>query len=82
MIIVRDFNMVEQLEDRSQKLLSTTMGRKEVDAWNKLVMLLGVVDAFLLDEFQKIGPKSFTWSKKNPLVAWSILDYFYVDSLI
>jgi hypothetical protein len=49
--------MVEQLEDRSQKLLSTTMGKKEVDAWNKLVMLMGVVYAFLLNEFQKIGPK-------------------------
>jgi hypothetical protein len=50
------------------------MERREVDAWNKLVMLLGVVDAFLLDEFQKIGPKSFTWNKKNPLVSWSRLD--------
>jgi len=57
LIIIGDFNMVEQLEDRSQKLLSTTMGKKEVDAWNKLVMLMGVVDAFLLNEFQKIGPK-------------------------
>jgi len=27
------------------------MGRKEVDAWNELVMLLRVVDAFLFDEF-------------------------------
>ncbi len=57
LIIIGDFNMVEQLEDRSQKLLSTTMGKKEVDAWNKLVMLMGVVYAFLLNEFQKIGPK-------------------------
>jgi len=42
LIIIGDFNMVEQLEDRSQKLLSTTMRKREVDAWNRLVMLLGV----------------------------------------
>jgi hypothetical protein len=46
------------------------------------VTLLGVVDAFFLDEFQKIGPKSLTWSKKNPLATWSRLDHFYVNSSI
>jgi hypothetical protein len=54
----------------------------EKNAWNKSVTLLGVVDAFFLDEFQKIGPKSFTWSKKNSLVTWSRLDHFYVNSSI
>jgi hypothetical protein len=74
--------MVERLEDKSQKNLGTSLGKREADAWNKLVMFLRVVDTFLLDEFQKRGPKSFTWSKKNPLVAWSRLDCFYVNSSI
>lgn len=43
--------MVERLQDKSQKNLGTTMERKQVDARNELVMLLGVVDAFLFDEF-------------------------------
>jgi hypothetical protein len=55
------------------------MGRRKKNAWNKSVTLLGVVDAFFLDEFQKIGPKRFTWSKKNPLTTWSRLDHFYVN---
>jgi len=74
--------MVERLEDKSQKNLSTSLGKKEADAWNKLVMFLRVVDTILLDEFQKRGPESFTWNKKNPLVAWSRLDCFYVNSSI
>jgi hypothetical protein len=45
-------------------------------------MFLRVVDAFFLDGFQKIGPKGFTWCKKNPLVSWSKLGCFYVNSSI
>ncbi len=74
--------MVEQLEEKSQNVWGTTMGKRIIDPWNKLVMFLGVVDAFYLDEFRKIGPKNFTWSKKNPLVAWSRLNCFYVNSSI
>jgi hypothetical protein len=72
-------NMVEWLKEKSQKNLGTTMGRKEVDAKNELVMLLRVVDAFLFDEFWKIGQKSFTWSKNNLLATWLVLDRFYVN---
>jgi len=64
------------------KCLRHNNGRRKTDAWNKLVMFLGVVDAFYLDEFWKIGPKSFTWSKKNPLATWSRLDCFYENSSI
>lgn len=58
------------------------MGRIKTNAWNKSITLIGVVDAFFLDEFQKKGPKSFTWNKKNPLATWSRLDHFYVNSSI
>jgi len=33
------------------KCLRHNNGRRKTDAWNKLVMFLGVVDAFYLDEF-------------------------------
>jgi len=38
-----------------------------------------MVDAFLLDEFWKISPKSFTWSTNNLSTTWSRLDHFYVN---
>jgi hypothetical protein len=42
---------------------------REVNAWNKLVMPLGMSNAVLLDEFHKIEPKNYTQSKKNPTIV-------------
>jgi hypothetical protein len=44
---------------------------KKVNAWNKLVMPLRVLDAFILDEFHKIEPRKYTLNKKNPTIMWS-----------
>jgi hypothetical protein len=45
------------------------MGWRDMNTWNKLVMPLGVLDAFLLDKFQKIEQQNYTCIKKNPTIV-------------
>jgi hypothetical protein len=39
------------IRGQKPKKIRHNNGEGRVDAWNELVMLLGVVDAFLFDEF-------------------------------
>jgi len=42
-------------------------------------MNLGLMDAWNLEEFNKIRNKNFTWCRRSPTPIWSCLDRFYVD---
>jgi exonuclease III len=70
--------MTEQTEDRSPGYTGKAMGGAEEVAWNHYCLALGFNDVIHLDEFKKIGPKDYTWSRERPNPIWSRLDRFYI----
>ncbi|KAG0573055.1 hypothetical protein KC19_VG144800 [Ceratodon purpureus] len=78
-VVCGDFNMTENEADRSPGYTGPCMGRRELGTWTRFAMRLGITDAFLSDEFRKIGGKRFTWSREEPRPAWSRIDRCYID---
>jgi len=59
-IIGGDFNNVESIEDHSQGYFGNIMGGREFNAWNAFIASFGLMDAWNLNEFKRIGHKNFT----------------------
>ncbi|KAG0623633.1 hypothetical protein M758_3G189600 [Ceratodon purpureus] len=70
--------MMEVQEDRSNGFNSRNMSNREVNAWSRLALKLGVEDTFYSPEFRKIGTKRFTWKRERPS-SWSRLDRCYAS---
>jgi hypothetical protein len=71
--------MWNQERDRRQGYFGSTMGGRECNKWNAFLMNLGLMEAWNLEEFRKMGNKNFTWCRRSPTPIWSYLDRFYVD---
>jgi hypothetical protein len=68
-----DSNNVELvLEDQSQGYFGNTMGRREWNKWNEFLMNLGLMDAWNLEEFKRIGNKNFTWYMRFPTLMYQM----------
>lgn len=83
-IIAGDFNMIEQIEDKQGRNLTTGRGRREIESWHNLVISLGLHDSFLADEFCKATPKKYSWDNRRstPDMVCTRIDKIYVsDSL-
>ncbi|KAG0591318.1 hypothetical protein KC19_1G166400, partial [Ceratodon purpureus] len=83
-ILAGDINMIEQLEDKQGGLPTTRRGRREIEAWNALMLHLGLHDVYLADEFRRVTRKRFTWENKRSALEMicSRIDRFYVNEAI
>ena len=61
-ILAGDFNNIEQACDKQGGSSKTSISRRELEAWNKLLVRLGVRDAFHIGAYQRRSDKAFTWS--------------------
>lgn len=64
-ILVSDFNNIEQASDKQGGSTKTSIGCRELEAWNRLLLKLGVRDVFHLRTFHKRSEKAFTWSNAH-----------------
>lgn len=83
-ILGGDFNMIEQLSDEQGGQDTTGRGRRELIAWNGLLVQLGLQDCFKADEFRKVTPKLFSWDIRRaaPGMICSKLDRFYLNQTL
>jgi hypothetical protein len=61
-ILAGDFNNIESINDKQGGSTKTSISIRELEAWNKLLVKLGVRDAFHSDTFHRKNNKAFTWS--------------------
>jgi exonuclease III len=61
-IIAGDFNNIESINDKQGGSTKTSISNRELDAWNKMLIRLGVRDAYHIGTYQRKNDKAFTWS--------------------
>ena len=79
-ILASDFNNIEQLQDKQGGLAKTSISLRELEAWNRLLVRLGVRDAHNLGSFTRQSAKTFTWTNahNNESMIQSRIDRIYV----
>jgi exonuclease III len=81
-ILAGDFNNIEQSRDKQGGSSKTSISRREMEAWNRLLIRLGVRDAFRLKSFRKLSEKVFTWSngRNDETMIQTRIDRIYVPT--
>ena len=79
-ILAGDFNNIEQASDKQGGSSKTCISRRELEAWNRLLMRLSGRDAHHIGAFVRKSDKIFTWTgaQKDQIVIHSRIDRFYI----
>jgi exonuclease III len=83
-ILAGDFNNIEQTRDKQGGSSKTSISPRELEAWNRLLVRLGVRDAFRTRAFRKLSDKAFTWTNGhigNTMIQ-SRIDRIYIHNQI
>ena len=61
-VLAGDFNNIESVTDKQGGSAKTSISNRELEAWNRLLLKLGVSDAFHMGSYHRKNTKAFTWS--------------------
>lgn len=83
-VLARDFNNIESLQDKQGGSNKTSIGNREMESWNRLLVRLGVRDAFNIGAFRRNSTKAFTWTNahNDETMVQSRIDRIYVPPLL
>ena len=59
-VLAGDFNNIESLQDKQGGTNKTNMGNRELEAWNRLLVRIGVRDSHNIRAFRRKSLKAFT----------------------
>ena len=79
-ILAGDFNNIEQASDKQGGSANTTISKRELEAWNRLLLRLGCRDAFHIGTYVRRSDKAFTWSnaRTDASMIQSRIDRIYI----
>ena len=79
-VLAGDFNNLESINDKQGGSAKTSISIRELDAWNKLLLKLGVRDAYHVGAFERKNSKAFTWSNfyNVETMIQTRIDRFYI----
>ena len=83
-ILAGDFNNIESIQDKQGGTNKTSIGNREMEAWNRLLVRLGVKDAFHIKAFRRKSTKAFTWTSthKDESMVQSRIDRIYIPAQV
>ena len=83
-ILVGNFNNIEHANDKQGGSSKVNISRREMDAWNRLLLHLGVRDAFRTQAYHKRLDKAFTWTNahQDEMMIQSCIDRIYISTHI
>ena len=83
-ILSRDFNQVEDPNDRIGGDIHIGINSQEVEEWGKMIFTLDLQDSFLVQQILKSSNKRFFWCNGHLDITRreARLDRFYVDSTL
>lgn len=81
-VLACDFNNIESLQDKQGGTNKTNMGNRELEAWNRLLVRIGVRDSHNIRAFRRISLKAFTWTngRNDDKMIQSRIDQIYVPA--
>ena len=79
-ILAGDFNNIESVNDKQGGSAKTSISTRELESWNKLLVTLGVRDAFHIGSFHRKNTKAFTWSNihRDDTMIQTRIDRIYI----
>lgn len=83
-IMAGDFNNIEQASDKQGGSTKTSISRRELEAWNRLLMRLGGRDAHHIGTYVRRSAKAFTWTNahNDATMIQTNIDRFYIPIII
>jgi exonuclease III len=80
-VLAGDFNNIESANDKQGGSEKTSISIRELEAWNRLLLKLGVQDAFHVGAFRRKNQKAFTWSNfhNDETMIQTRIDRFYIN---
>lgn len=64
-VLVGDFNNIKSMNDKQRGSTKAGINTRKLEAWNKLLVRLGVRDAFHVGNYTRENNKAFTWSNAH-----------------
>lgn len=83
-VLAGDFNNIESSMDKQGGSNKTNINHRELEAWNKLLIRLGVRDAFHIGSYHRKNSKAFTWSDahQDDTMIQTRIDMIYINQLL
>ena len=83
-VLAGDFNNIESITDKQGGSTKTSISNRELEAWNKLLVRLGVRDAHNLGSYHRKSNKRFTWTNahNDETMIQTRIDRIYVASAL
>ena len=83
-VLVGDFNNIESIVDKQGGSTKTSISTRELEAWNKLLIRLGVRDAHNLGSYTRNSNKIFTWTNahKDHTRIQTRIDRIYIPGIL
>ena len=81
-VLAGDFNNIESLQDKQGGTNKISMGSRELEAWNRLLVRIGVRDSHNIRAFTRKSLKAFTWTngRSGDALVQSRIDRIYVPA--
>lgn len=83
-VLAGDFNNIESIADKQGGSPRTSISNRELEAWNKLLIKLGVSDSFHEGNYHRQTEKTFTWTNfhKDETMVQTRIDRIYVPETL
>ena len=81
-VLAGDINNIESMQDKQGGTSKTSMGNRELDAWNRLLVRLGVRDSHHIRAFTRKSLKAFTWTngRNDDSMVQSRINRIYIPA--
>ena len=79
-VLAGDFNNIESITDKQGGSTKTSISNRELEAWNRLLLKLGVRDSYHMGTYHRKNNKAFTWSNchKDDTMIQTRIDRVYL----
>ena len=83
-MLAGDFNNIKSAADKQGGSHKTSISQREPEAWNKLLMRLGVRDAHRIGSYHRTNTKAFTWTNahQDDTMIQTRIDRIYINQLL
>ena len=79
-VLAGDFNNIESVNDKQGGSTKTSIRNRELEAWNKMLIHVGVRDAYHVGSYHRKNAKAFTWSNvhQDETMIQTRIDRMYI----
>ena len=79
-VLAGDFNNIESIADKQGGSTRTSITNRDLESWNRLLLILGVRDSFHEGNYNRQNDKAFTWSncRTDETMVQTRIDRIYV----